>query len=270
MDYITITLQMAGGIIAGLMGALLGLGGGVFLIPFLILALHVPPHQAIATSAVAVIATSSAGAAVNLTRGIVHMRLAMTLEIATVIGAIAGGIIANILAGEVLTKIFSVMLVSMGIMMYVRTRIANSTPSDPDHGVLPISYHDAAEGKEVAYRVRRLPATLGVSLAAGSLAGLLGVGGGIFKVPAMHLLSGVPIKAAAATSNFMIGVTASASAFIYIANGHLNPVLTAAVVPGVLIGSMLGAEISKRIHAQTLTYIFIVILLAIAVRMFFK
>lgn len=260
----------AGGIATGTIGALLGLGGGVFLIPFLVIVFDLPMHQAIATSIIAVIATSSAGAAINLQRRTVNMRLGMLLEIATVLGAILGGITANFLSGPVLAKMFSFLLLVVSLLMIRRARQQKGQEVIHTDGSLPGSFTDDATGTEVAYTVKRIPAVMGVSFFAGNISGLLGVGGGIFKVPAMSMLSGIPIKAATATSNFMIGVTAAASAFIYFANGHVNPYIASSAALGVLLGSLLGVRIGRKIKSSVLTWIFAGFLLLIALQLYFR
>jgi uncharacterized membrane protein YfcA len=259
-----------GGFVAGTFGALLGLGGGVLLIPFLVVVLGVPMHQAIATSIIAVIATSSAGAAMNLERRIVNMRLGMLLEIATVSGAILGGITANYLSASVLTKLFSGLLFLVAIIMLWRVQRHNGKEGISTQGVLSGYFIDDATGESIAYAAKKIPAVMCISLVAGNVSGLLGVGGGIFKVPAMHIISGVPIKAATATSNFMIGVTAAASAFIYFAHGHINPFIASAAALGVLLGSMTGVRISRKIHSSVLSWIFAIALFGISIELFFR
>ncbi len=263
-------LLIAGGGVAGTIGAMLGLGGGVFLVPFLALVFGLPMHQAIATSILAVIATSSAGAAMNVERKIVNIRLGMVLEIATVIGAILGGLTANLLSAEILSRIFASLLLCVSFMMIWRTTFKNGSEAPIVDGAFLSSFKDEATGATVTYSARRVPFTLLVSLVAGNISGLLGVGGGIFKVPAMHMVSGIPMKAAAATSNFMIGVTAAASAFIYFAHGHLNPLIVSPAVLGVLGGSFVGVRINRRIKGTLLTWIFAVVLLLVAVKMFWR
>lgn len=275
INLIHVTLSLvfsffAGGIVTGTIGALLGLGGGVFLIPFLVLVFDLPMHQAIATSIIAVIATSSAGAAMNLQRRTVNMRLGMLLEIATVLGAVMGGITANVLSGTILKKLFSFLLLVVSLLMIRRARQQRGKEIIHTDGVLPGSFIDDATGKEVTYTVKNVPGVMGVSFVAGNVSGLLGVGGGIFKVPAMSMLSGIPIKAATATSNFMIGVTAAASAFIYFANGHVNPYIASSSALGVLLGSMIGVRIGRKIKSSVLTWIFAGFLLVIALQLFFR
>jgi hypothetical protein len=261
---------LAGGLVTGTIGSLLGLGGGIFLIPFLVLVVGLPMHQAVATSIVAVIATSSAGAAVNVERRTVHIRLGILLETMTVLGAILGGLTANMLSGSTLSKIFAVLLLVVAAIMIARLRMAPRDPVRAETTTLPASYIDGASRTPVSYSVQRLPLTMLVSLAAGNISGLLGIGGGVFKVPAMHLISGVPMKAATATSNFMIGVTAAASSFIYLSYGHVNPAVTALAVLGVLMGSFAGTWLAQRLHARVVTWIFALILLAVSLQMLLR
>jgi uncharacterized membrane protein YfcA len=261
---------IAGGIITGLLGALFGIGGGMFLIPFLVIVFHVPMHTAIATSLVAIIATSSAAASVYVERRQTNIRLGMTLEITTTIGAILGGVTANMISGLMLKKIFAVILLLMGGIMWLRSRKQSERQSEVIPGAsMNGSYLDGATGRIVEYSVRRIPLGMGISFIAGNISGLLGVGGGVIKVPTMNLFCGVPMKAATATSNFMIGVTAVASAFIYYAHGHIEPFITSVAVIGVLIGSLLGTRIGYRIHSRVITGLFALLMLLIALRMFF-
>ncbi|MFQ5797933.1 MAG: sulfite exporter TauE/SafE family protein [Bacteroidota bacterium] len=269
----TILLIAFGGVLTGIIGALFGLGGGIFFIPFLVLLLDIPMHQAIATSLVAVIATSSAAASVNIERRFTNIRLGVVLETATTAGAVLGGMTANILSEDVLSRLFGGLLFFVAILMARSMRQReSSTPEtvSAQEGKLGASYFDPAVQEEVRYDVRRVPAGLGVSFFAGNISGLLGIGGGIIKVPAMTLLCGLPMKAAAATSNFMIGVTALASVFIYFAHGHVQAVVTGAGVLGVLGGSLLGTYLSGRLHGKLITGLFVVILIAVAIQMFLQ
>jgi uncharacterized protein len=270
------------GAVTGVLGALLGTGGGVFLIPVLVLGLGVPMHYAVATSILAVIATSSAVASTNVERGTANMRLGMTLEVATALGAIAGGLTAGWLPSRALEGLFAVVLLPTAVLMW-RGRTGDGpqdrreerpapepddrTSPDEPLGALGARYDDQREGRVVAYRVRRLGAGLGISFLAGNLSGLLGIGGGVFKVPALHLLCGVPIKAAAATSNFMIGVTAAASAFLYYGRGEVRPALTAAAVLGVLAGSAVGSVLNRRVRGDAVRRLFAVLLVMVALQM---
>jgi uncharacterized membrane protein YfcA len=278
----------------GILGAILGTGGGVFLIPILVLVFGVEMHFAVATSIVTVVATSCAVASANVERGTANMRLGMTLEIATSLGAIAGGLTVAGMDPRVLEALFALVLVPTAIMMWRgRTEraattalplplgegrgegaLATSSPSasaapEPEQslGALGQRYFDPQLGREVAYRVKNLPGGLGISLVAGILSGMLGIGGGVFKVPALHLLCGMPIKAAAATSNFMIGVTATASAFLYFGRGEVRPAMTAVIVLGVLTGSFIGSLVNQKIGGKVINRTFAVLLACVSVQM---
>lgn len=281
-----IAVVLAGGF-TGVLGAVLGTGGGVFLVPILVLGLGVPMHHAVATSILSVIATSSAVAGSNVERGTANMRLGMTLEVATSLGAIAGGLTAGWLAPRTLEGLFAVALLPTAVLMWrgrtehggvAETENGGGSPPTPPGpelageldgslGVLGTRYFDETEQRFIAYRVQRLGAGLGVSFLAGNLSGLLGIGGGVFKVPALHLLCGMPIMAAAATSNFMIGVTAAASAALYYGRGEVRPALTAAVVLGVLGGSAAGTILNRRVRGGAVRRLFAVLLLAVAIQM---
>lgn len=267
------------GVATGLVGAMLGTGGGVFLVPVLVLLLDMPVHQAIATSIVTVIATSSAVASTNVERGTANMRLGMTLEVATSVGAVCGALTAAWLPPRVLEAGFAVILLPTA---YLLARGRGETPSvnvdaaaapaavENDLGRLGARYVDQASGQPVAYRVERLWGGVGISFLAGNLSGLLGIGGGVFKVPALHLVCGVPMRAAAATSNFMIGVTAAASAFLYYGRGFVRPAITAAAVLGVLAGSAAGSLLNRHVQAQALQKLFAALLLAVSAQMLYR
>lgn len=276
-------LLLMAGTLTGVLGAILGIGGGVLLIPVLVIGLDLPMHQAVGTSIISVVATSTAVASTNVERGTANMRLGMTLEIATALGAITGGLTAGALSATTLEIVFAVVLIPTAILMWRgRTETAGAgrgghaepapMPLDElrDPRGLGGRYFDPTSGGAVTYQVRRLPIGLLVSFVAGNLSGLLGIGGGVFKVPALHLLCGVPVKAAAATSNFMIGVTAVASAFLYYGRGEVLPGLTAAVVLGVLAGSALGAVLNQYLGGKAINRLFALLLIAVAVQMLYQ
>jgi uncharacterized protein len=274
----------------GILGAILGTGGGVFLIPLLVLAFGVEMHYAVATSIITVIATSTAVASANVERGTANMRLGMTLEIATSLGAIAGGLTVALLRPRFLEGLFAFVMIPTAIMMWrgrtergdnettvlpkgngrFDTSAETNANSDSSLGVLGERYYDSALQQFVSYRVHKLWGGLGISFIAGILSGLLGIGGGVFKVPALHLVCGVPIKAAAATSNFMIGVTATASAFLYYGRGDVRPALTTAVVLGVLIGSAIGSYANQFVGGRFVNRLFAVLLLGVAMEMMIR
>ena len=254
------------GAATGLVGAMLGLGGGVFLVPLLTLALGVPIRTAIAASLISVIATACASSTINLERGLVNMRLGMTLEAATTIGGLTGGLVAATLTQRQLFLAFGGTLALMGVVMALRSGRRNVID---DHTLDPgrLGGRLQEDGRSYVYHVRRLPLAMTASLVAGAISGLLGVGGGIIKVPVLNAFCGIPIRVAAATSAFMIGVTGAASAFIYFGRGDVVLSLTAAVAIGALPGSLLGARLSHRVEARSLKLIMAVVLLVVGGRM---
>lgn len=243
----------AAGIFTGALGALLGLGGGVFLVPALVLWFGADISHAAGAGLVAVIATSCAGAAVNVDKGIANMRLGLVLELSTVLGALCGGVLAAYLPARTLIALFGALLAGIGILLWRdgQDEAENGGDAAAEPGPLGGSYYDPAAGRVVSYAFRRLSAALGAGFAAGNLSGLLGVGGGVLKVPVMHLYCGMPMKAAAATSNFTIGVTAAAGAIVYFARGALDPLLSAVVALGVLLGSQGGLHLSARLRDRS-------------------
>jgi len=259
------------GILAGSMGALLGIGGGVFLVPFLVLVMNVPMKVAVGTSLCTVIATSSAVSAGRLGRQLINLRLGMLLEVATTIGGLTGGLVAASMSAQTLQRLFGVVTASAALVMLRRLDRRNVIV-DPsvDPGRLGGRYHEDESGGEVVYRVKRIPLAMIVSLAAGSVSSLLGIGGGIIKVPAMNAWCGVPLRAAAATSAFMIGVTATAGAIIYYGRGEIIPWVAASTVLGVLVGSRVGLRISARAKARWQKLLLVVVLLLVCVLMFMR
>jgi uncharacterized membrane protein YfcA len=263
-----------GAILAGLAGALLGIGGGVFMVPYLTLVLGVDIHVAISASIIGVIATSSGAASAYVRDRVTNMRLGMFLEVATTIGAIIGSYVALLLAPQLLQIVFGAILpLAAYLMLRQREDTAKGTVrgrEKPTRPNLAGSYFDEREDREIAYEPQKPAAGFGVSLGAGVASGLLGVGGGFIKVPAMNLLMKVPMKVAVATSNFMIGVTAAASAMVYFQRGSVDLTVTAAVILGVIVGSMAGVRYMQRVKGRTLKRVFTVLLLAIAALMILK
>ena len=228
------------GFFAGGFGALLGIGGGLIVIPILTLYFGIPIHQAIGTSLCCVIATSSGAAARYVEHNLSDVRLGMTLELATTIGAVSGSLVAALISREALAILFAALLVYAGAAMVRKTFKA-----------------ETGEASELApYTVQRLPLGLLASGGAGIVSGLLGVGGGVAKVPAMHLIMGVPFKVATATSNFMIGVTAAASAFIYFSRGDVPLLIAAPTAVGVFVGAALGTHVMRRTSSRRLIIMF--------------
>ncbi len=254
------------GAATGLVGALLGLGGGVFLVPLLTLALGVPIRLAIAASLVSVIATASASATVNLSRGLVNVRLGLALEVATSFGGLAGGLAAAALSTRQLFVLFAVTLAAMGVVVAARAGRRNVIADlEVDPGRL--GGYLTEGGTTYVYRAKRMPLAMVVSLAAGAVSGLLGLGGGILKVPVLSSFCGIPIRIASATSTFMIGVTAAASAFIYWSRGDIAMPLAAAVALGALPGSLIGVRLSDYVQARSLKLVMALVLVLVGLRM---
>ena len=247
---------------------MIGAGGGVLLVPILTIWLHVDIRVAVAASIVAVIATSTASAISYVGDELANIRLGMTLELAAAAGAILGGVTAAYLSKNALSGIFAVaMLYSAYQMLRRRSGTQSAVVGSDDLGRLGAVYHDRHLGREVGYRVHKLPWGMGLSFLAGNISGLLGIGGGPIKVPAMTLVMGVPMKAAAATSNLMIGVTAVASAYIYYAHGYVQPAIAVPTALGVSAGATLGARLAPRVSGQVLMVIMGVVMLALAAQM---
>ncbi len=252
------------GLVVGGLGSMLGIGGGLMLIPMLTGVFGVGIKAAIGASIVCVIATSSSAGAVYVERGLTHSRLAMVLEVATTAGALAGGITAAFANPRLLSFLFALLLI---YATYSMRRFKSHEVQNRITGLLDTSFTDPNTGREVNYGVSRLPLGLGASFLAGNLSGLLGIGGGIVKVPIMTLAMGVPIRAAIATSNFMIGVTAATSAVIYYQHGYINPNITVPAVLGVLLGARGGSLMAGRLNSDRLRQIFQVVLIVFAVQM---
>jgi uncharacterized membrane protein YfcA len=252
--------MMAGGIAAGTFGSLLGLGGGILIVPLLTLGFDLPVREAVGASLVAVIMTSGASAAVYLERHVANLRLGMTLEMFTAFGALLGGLVAFLLDEQVLAGLFTILLVYTAISM-ARGRGG----ADPEAGVElppiadPPTFTDTLGGP--GYRIRHLPGATVGSVFAGVVSALLGVGGGLVKVPIMHLGMGVPLRVATATSNLMIGITASAGAIVYLMHGGIDPYVAGPTAVGVFVGASVGSRMAHRIDTRVLRILFVVVLL---------
>ena len=256
------------GCVAGIVGTLVGLGGGVFLVPFLVLVVGMPIHAAAAISLTTVIATSTAVSAATAGRQLINLRLGMLLEVATAAGGLGGGLTAQMLAPATLQRLFAGVAAAAGLITLMRARQSNLIlEPDADPGPLGGRYHDERLGRVVTYRVERMPLAIAASFIAGNVSTLLGVGGGFIKVPVMNAWCGVPMRAAAATSAFMIGVTATAGAVIYYGHGDLVPEMAAAAVMGVHVGSRLGLRVAARIDARWLARMLALVLFTFAVLM---
>src|SRR5580704_13960914 len=257
LRHVVTVLLVVLGFFAGMLGAITGIGGGVVLAPILALHFGIPIRQAIGTSLVAVITTSAASSSVHLQRHTTDIRLGMTLELATSFGAAVTAYLVAYFNRNWLEGIFAAFLLYSSVMILVRGGKVRDAKI-PGGKMRDLSVQDSEEvppinGGETAippYAPQRYPLGLAASLVAGGLSGLLGIGGGPIKVPVMYIFMNVPLMVATATSNFMIGVTAAASAIVYYRRGDILVEIAAPLAVGVFMGSLLGARLAPRIHTK--------------------
>jgi uncharacterized membrane protein YfcA len=261
-------------IFAGAIGAILGLGGGIIIVPVLTLFFGVEIHTAVAASAVSVIATSTGAAVAYLKDRLTNSRIAMLLQVGTTTGALTGALVAGWLYPQYLYLLFGLLMAYSALAMYRarRTELPEGVVSDRLSKRLRLQgdYYDQSLGKMVHYEVARVLPGLGLMYASGALAGLLGIGGGSFKVLAMDQVMRLPIKVSTATSNFMIGVTAAASSAVYFVRGDVEPLIAGPVALGVLGGALIGTRVMVRLKGSTIRALFVPVLLVIAIQMIYK
>ncbi len=268
----TSTLIFSGSLVAGFLGALTGLGGGVVIIPLLTLGFGVDIRYAIGASLVSVIATSSGAAAAYVKEGFTSNRIGMFLQVATTLGALAGAAIATTVSTRFIAVIFGIVLIYSA---FLSSRRKKTTAEDgkPDRLArylkLNGSYPDSC-GSFVCYRVHGVPAGFSLMAVAGALSGLLGIGSGAVKVLAMDKAMRLPFKVSTTTSNLMIGVTAAASAGVYLSRGYIDPGLSMSVMLGVLTGSLLGARVLVNAKVGMLRYVFATVILALGLEMLYN
>jgi uncharacterized membrane protein YfcA len=271
LDYLEFTLLLfTGALAAGLLGALSGLGGGVVIVPLLTLVFHVDIHYAIGASLIAVIATSSGAASAFVKEGYSNIRIAMFLEMATTIGAIAGAFVAVYMSPSTIAIIFGCVLVYSAIT-------ARSEPKFPDNFKkslfaerLKMNSHFPSISGPQKYDVYNIFGGFSLMTVAGMLSGLLGIGSGVIKVVAMDKIMKIPFKVSTATSNFMIGVTAAASAGIYLHRGYIDPAISMSVMLGALAGAVIGARYMVRFRVKMLRNIFSIIIFVLAIEMIYN
>jgi uncharacterized membrane protein YfcA len=259
-----------GALAAGFLGSLTGLGGGVVIVPFLVL-LKVDIHYAIGASLVSVIATSSGAAASYVKEGYSNIRVGMLLEIATTVGALTGAYLTTKLNPQFISILFGVvLLVSAYLSSRPRYQPGKIDPPDPLAVRLRLDSTFPTTKGTASYHVHHVPLGFGLMYVAGCLSGLLGIGSGALKVLAMDQAMRIPFKVSTTTSNFMIGVTAAASAGLYLHAGYIDPGLTMPVMLGVLFGSLLGARVLMAAQTSILRRVFSVVIFALAVEMIYK
>ena len=258
-------------LLAGFLGALTGLGGGVVIVPLLALGFGVDIHYAIGASLVSVIATSSGSAAAYVREGFCNIRIGMFLEIATTIGAIFGAFLAAGTPTKAIAIIFGLMLLGSAVTSSL-SRKDRSTNRPPDSlaSTLRLNGSYPADGIKTSYTARRIPLGFGLMFGAGTLSGLLGIGSGAVKVLAMDEAMQLPFKVSTTTSNFMIGVTAAASAGVYLSRGYIDPAIAMPVTLGVLAGAMAGARFLVRARVRVMRLVFAAVIALLGFEMIYN
>lgn len=269
--FIFTLVMLIGAYLAGLLGSLTGLGGGVVVIPLLTLGFGVDFHYAIGAALVASIATSSGSASAYVKEGIANIRLGMFLEIATTIGAVAGAFIALWMPTNIIAVIFGIVLILTAIMQQVKKIDHEGVQGSLWAKKLKLcSTYPAKDGSLKNYELKNVGKGFSIMVVAGVLSGLLGIGSGVLKVLAMDGAMKVPFKVSTTTSNFMIGVTAAASAVVYVQRGYIAPGIAFPVMVGVLLGALTGAKLLKQMNVQTLKKIFSLVILLVALNMIYN
>ncbi|NMF64392.1 sulfite exporter TauE/SafE family protein [Brasilonema octagenarum UFV-E1] len=264
-------LVWIGAFTAGFLGALTGLGGGVVIVPLLTSIFGVDIRYAVGASLVSVIATSLGAASTYIKKGYTNLRLGMFLEVATTIGALIGALIATLISVKALTIVLAVVLLySAYLSQQPKLNNAENESTDALGTYLQLNSNYPTPEGLMSYQVHSVPSGFSVMLVAGVLSGLLGIGSGAFKVLAMDQIMGIPFKVSTTTSNFMISVTAAASAGVYLARGYIDPGLSMPVMLGVLPGAFLGARVLIGANTQTLRIIFSVVLVVMAFKMVYN
>lgn len=266
-----ITLELFGiGVVVGFLGALLGIGGGVLLVPFLVLIIHVPIHQAVATSLITIIATSSQVASFGLRQKLTNLRLAFLLNLSSATGAAISSFVATRVEEKAIELVFSFILLIIAGLMLVRDKIMRTNITNGEAGYFGGVYYDPALKRQIQYRPNNIPAAFGMVLISGMIAGVAGTSGGIFNVPILNLVCSVPIKVATMTSSLMIGVTACAGALVYFRHDLIMPLLVGPIVLGVLGGTAVGTRLAVRLKSKWLVRIFALLLVSVAVKMILR
>jgi uncharacterized membrane protein YfcA len=257
---------------AAILGSMLGLGGGVFLVPLFTLFFDIDPKIAVGASAVSVVANSIVGSSNHLRNGFTNLRVSMLLGIVSAVGALIGATIAVSADTSVLSFVFGIVLLYSSISMVMKRTsvVPNAPPDAPDPFGLRGSYIDGATRRRVEYVPKRIKPGLAISSGAGVLSGLLGVGGGVVQVPAMNLFMSIPLKAAAGTSSFMVGITSVATATVFYAEGKIDPRVVVPTLFGIYIGSQVGSRLTRRLDTQRLIIIFVVVLGYLGISMVLK
>lgn len=269
---LTVIVVLAGGVFAGVIGSLTGLGGGLVIVPLLTLGLHMPLPQAVGVSLFGVIATSTGAAPRFVGTGLSNVRLALFLQVAASSGALLGALVAHNLPARTLFLIFGLVMLYSAVMSFLPGQHdAAGAPADsPLAARLRLSSRYRSGDQWIDYRVQGVTPAFGIMVGAGMLSAMLGIGSGVFKVLAMDKLMRLPFKVSTATSNFMIGITAATSAGYYLAHGEVQPIIAGPVILGVLGGAYMGGHWMTTLPVQQLRRVFAVVLSFVAVDMLLK
>ncbi|MCA9832644.1 MAG: sulfite exporter TauE/SafE family protein [Thermomicrobiales bacterium] len=255
--------------VAATLGSMLGLGGGVFMVPLFTLYLGVEPALAVGATAVAVVANSVVGSRKHLGNGFVNVRLALLLEITAIIGAVTGAVIATRIRADYLKILLGIVLIYAAVSMFMNRRDQHRQVDDstPDPWDLMARYTDPASNQIITYMPEKVPLGMAVGTFAGLLSGLLGIGGGIVKGPTMDVVMKMPLKASAGTATMMVGITGVATALVFYRSGNIDLQVAVPAVLGVFLGSSLGAHLTSRINASKLVVLFFAILTFLGISM---
>lgn len=263
MDPLIMVGLIVMGLGAGVLGALFGLGGGIIFVPLLMLVFGLAPAEAVAVSLIGIVAGSVGASTVFVDKGLSNVRLGLLLEITTAAGAIIGAIVAVYLDDIILMVVFSVIVIYSGIRMILDPeRVVE--PTDGSDGPMTFEYSDEANGEHVKYEVQNIKGGMVICTAAGMISSMTGVGGGAIKVPLMNIYMHIPIKAASATSSYMIGITAFSGAITYFLGGQVLLEYAAGVAIGAFLGALVGTRLARKINGKHLRKYFSVVLFFMA------
>jgi len=259
------------GFCSSVIAYLLGVGGGALIVPVLVVFFDFPVHEAVAVSLVVIVASSLSITSVNLMKNQVNLRLGISMELAAIIGAVAGGLVSVNISAQVLAYSFAFVMIFTAVIMWKKATLETALSEKPENmAEFDTSFMDLSAGELKYYKVQSAGTTALIASFAGFLSGLLGLGGGVFKVPAMNIISKVPIKAATATSNFMICFTAAAASLPYIGKGYFHPVAAGTMVLGVFAGSKFATGRLAKVESKKIKMLFILFILLVAFQMVYK
>lgn len=268
----TILLLIFIGIMVGVLGAVLGLGGGIIIVPVLVIGLGVPIHEAIGASLIVITANSLSTSSVYIKSGLANMHLGAVLAVASVLGALIGSCAAVSLSQGAVMLILGVIQLVTAYLTYIKTKTSKSyIPAvEGENNFFGSSYVDNATGERITYRPVRVWANGAFSFISGVFSGLTGTGGGALIIPGMNIISHMPIKAATATSAYIIGFTAAAGGLVYMAAGYVNPPLVCSIILGIFFGTAISMKLFSRITDKKVSYLFIALLLIISAQMIYR